>query len=161
MNYTKIKKYDIANGPGVRVSLFVSGCDFHCKGCFNEESWDKNAGDTFTEENINEIIESLRPEHITGLSILGGDPLMPYNRFSVSCIINKVREVYGDTKDIWLWTGFIYEDLLKILEQDNFPYLDFILSNIDVLVDGPFIESKKDLSLKWRGSSNQNINYLK
>lgn len=161
MNYMKIKKYDIANGPGVRVSLFVSGCDFHCKGCFNEESWDKNAGDDFTKDKIDEIIEFLRPDYITGLSILGGDPLMPYNRFSVSCVINKVREVYGDTKDIWLWTGFVYEDLLKILEQDNFPYLDFILSNIDVLVDGPFIENKKDLSLKWRGSSNQNINYLK
>ena len=161
MNYMKIKKYDIANGPGVRVSLFVSGCDFHCKGCFNEESWDKNAGNDFTKDKIDEIIEFLRPDYITGLSILGGDPLMPYNRFSVSCIINKVREVYGDTKDIWLWTGFVYEDLLKILEQGNFPYLDFILSNIDVLVDGPFIESKKDLSLKWRGSSNQNINYLK
>ena len=139
----------------------MSGCDFHCKGCFNEESWDKNAGNTFTEENMDEIIESLRPEHITGLSILGGDPLMPYNRFSVFYIINRVRDVYGNTINVWLCTGFVYEYLLKILEQDNSLFLNFILSNIDVLVDGPFIESKKDLSLKWRGSSNQKINYLK
>ena len=102
MRYNSIVYNDIVNGKGMRISLSVQGCNCRCKGCFNEESWDKNAGNDFTKDKIDEIIEFLRPDYITGLSILGGDPLMPYNRFSVSCIINKVREVYGDTKDIWL-----------------------------------------------------------
>ena len=146
MNYAALKKYDIANGPGVRVSLFVSGCRRGCKGCFNKDAWDFNYGEKFTQETLCELIEALDSEHIQGLSILGGDPFEPENRSTVEDICEKVRAWRPD-KDIWVWTGYDYEQL-----KDS-----SVMWNIDVLVDGRFEEDKKDLRLKWRGSSNQRV----
>lgn len=146
MKYGKINKTDIANGPGVRVSLFVSGCRNHCKGCFNPETWDFNYGEPFTEQTIGEILDALKPGYISGLSILGGDPFEPENIFSIMDLCYEVRRLYPD-KTIWIYTGYLYEDL-----RDR-----ALLQYIDVLVDGPFIEAQKNLSLQFRGSSNQRI----
>lgn len=146
MNYGRINKTDIANGPGVRVSLFVSGCRNRCKGCFQPETWDFNYGEEFNLKIMEEIAEALKSEHISGLTILGGDPFEPENLETVTRIVNTVKWVTPD-KSIWIYTGYLYEDL-KDLE---------IMRYIDVLVDGPFIESKKDISLQFRGSSNQRI----
>lgn len=146
MNYGRINKTDIANGPGVRVSLFVSGCRNRCKGCFNPETWDFNYGEIFTVKELLEITDALYPDHISGLTILGGDPMEPENIKVVEALCTVVKTSYPD-KTIWIYTGYKYEDL-KDLE---------IMEYIDVLVDGPFIESKKDISLKFRGSSNQRI----
>lgn len=155
MNYSKIKFCDIANGPGVRTSLFVSGCDKQCEGCFNQETWDYNNGAEFTDKEMNKIIISLQYYFINGLSILGGEPLAKQNRECVYNIISKVIDAYKDKKnlDIWLYTGYTWEELME--EHD--PVIDGILHNIDVLVDGPFILCKRDISLEFRGSSNQRI----
>lgn len=149
MNYGRIKKTDIANGPGVRVSLFVSGCRNHCKGCFQPETWDFNYGQEYDGVNTaNEIIEALSPEYISGLSILGGDPIERENVSEVVTLCHLVKLLYPD-KSIWLWTGYYYEELL--LREPE------ILEYVDVIVDGPFKENLKDISLVWRGSSNQRI----
>ena len=132
MYYSVIKKCDIANGPGVRVSLFVSGCRNHCKGCFQPETWDFNFGQPFTRETENEIIEALRPAWIQGLTILGGDPMEPENREVLLPFMKRLRTELPD-KDIWLYTGYLWEDVA------NEPILNFV----DVLVDGPFIEKEK------------------
>lgn len=147
MNYGTIKNYDIANGPGCRVSLFVSGCRNRCKGCFQPETWDFTYGQEFTDETLLELLRALENPHIRGLSILGGDPFELKNRDTVLGICYAVRERYSDTKDIWMWTGYYWEDLREL------PVMDYI----DVLVDGPFIESEKDLSLWYRGSRNQRV----
>lgn len=148
MNYGRINKTDVANGPGVRVSLFVSGCRNRCKGCFNPETWDFNYGKEFTIKTIEEIDNALNSEHIAGLTILGGDPMEPENYNTVWYLCFLYKYLYPD-KTIWIYTGYTYEYVsLKYPE---------ILDYIDVLVDGPFIESKKDISLKFRGSSNQRI----
>lgn len=147
MNYAKIKKIDIANGPGVRVSLFVSGCRNHCKGCFNPETWDFNYGKPFTMRVIDEILEALAPEHIAGLTVLGGDPMEPENIIGVDALCRAVKEKYPD-KTIWIYTGYVYERLKNVVN---------VMDYIDVLVDGPFIEGLKDISLRFRGSSNQRI----
>lgn len=148
MNYGRINKTDIANGPGVRVSLFVSGCRNRCKGCFNPETWDFNYGEKFTFKTFVEIDNALDPNYIKGLTILGGDPFEPENIEMVTAICKAVRYT-NPGKSIWIYTGYTYEYVsLKKPE---------ILDYIDVLVDGPFIESKKDISLKFRGSSNQRI----
>lgn len=147
MNYAAIKNFDIANGPGVRVSLFVSGCRRRCKGCFNSEAWDFNYGKECTSETIYELIDLLENEHIAGLSILGGDPLEPENQARVNRICWGVRECFGNEKSIWLWTGYQWEEI------KNLPVMKYI----DILVDGPFVEDLKDLSLAFRGSSNQRI----
>lgn len=146
MYYGRINKTDIANGPGVRVSLFVSGCRNRCKGCFNPETWRFNYGKEFTINNLVEIDKALEPDYIDGLSILGGDPFEPENIGAVTAIC-KTLAVEHRLKTIWIYTGYKYEDL-KDLE---------IMDYIDVLVDGPFIESLKDISLQFRGSSNQRI----
>ena len=146
MNYSVIKKYDIANGPGVRVSLFVSGCRNHCKGCFQPETWDFAFGKPFTKETEDEIIEALRPVWIHGLTILGGDPMEPENREALLPLFKRVRAELPD-KNIWLYTGYYWESL------HNAPILDFV----DVMVDGPFIEAEKDAGLAFRGSRNQRI----
>jgi anaerobic ribonucleoside-triphosphate reductase activating protein len=146
MNYATIKYPDIANGPGVRVSLFVSGCRRACKGCFNKEAWDFKYGQEFTYETLSELGRLLEKPEIQGLSILGGDPFEPENRDGVAEIIEFVR-VFYPSKDIWVWTGFLWEDI-KDLE---------VVKYIDILVDGPFVEELKDLRLKFRGSSNQRI----
>lgn len=149
MKYGKIKKTDIANGPGVRVSLFVSGCRNRCKGCFQPETWDFNYGQEYDGVNAaNEIIKALSPEYISGLSILGGDPIERENVFEVVTLCHLVKLFYPD-KSIWLYTGYKYEDI-----AEKYPDL---LEFIDVMVDGPFIEDLKDISLTFRGSSNQRI----
>lgn len=148
MYYGKIKKTDIANGPGVRVSLFVSGCHNHCKGCFQPETWDFNYGQEYDGDTANEIIKALSPEYISGLSILGGDPIERENVSEVVTLCHLVKLLYPD-KSIWLWTGYYYEELL--LREPK------ILEYVDVIVDGPFKENLKDISLVWRGSSNQRI----
>lgn len=154
MNYMIIKKLDIANGPGCRVSLFVSGCNNHCKECFNPESWDPNNGEEFTDETKQEIIDSLNSPYIEGFSILGGDPFFPGNREAVLNLIEDIRKVYP-LKSIWVWTGYKYEDLLedKICAK--------IIRNIDFLVDGEFKIEEKDLKLQFCGSSNQRVIDLK
>lgn len=149
MYYGKIKKTDIANGPGVRVSLFVSGCRNHCKGCFQPETWSFNYGQEYDGVNTtNEIIEALSPEYISGLSILGGDPIERENISEVVTLCYLVKRLYPD-KTIWLYTGYKYEDIAEMYPN--------VLEVIDVMVDGPFIEDLKDISLVFRGSSNQRI----
>lgn len=157
MHYCKIKTDDIANGPGVRVSLYVSGCPHRCKGCFNPETWDYNAGKPFTEKEIQKIIDSLKPEYISGLSLLGGEPLAEQNRKEVALLVQKVKELFPD-KTIWCWTGFLYEDLLSERVKDK--NLSYLLDTLNVLIDGPFIESQKDLSLRYCGSKNQKVYFL-
>jgi anaerobic ribonucleoside-triphosphate reductase activating protein len=146
MNYAEIKKVDIANGPGVRVSLFVSGCRNHCKGCFNPETWDFDYGRPFTRETEDEIIEALRPSWIQGLSILGGEPTEEENTAVLIPFLKRVRAVLPD-KDICLYSGYTYEAL-----RDK-----EILTLVDVLVDGPFLLEQKDAGLAFRGSRNQRI----
>lgn len=157
MHYCKIKTDDIANGPGVRVSLYVSGCPHRCKGCFNPETWDYNAGKPFTEKEIQKIIDFLKPEYISGLSLLGGEPLAEQNRKEVALLVQKVKELFPD-KTIWCWTGFLYEDLLSEKVKDK--NLSYLLDTLNVLIDGPFIESQKDLSLRYCGSKNQKVYFL-
>ncbi len=156
MYYGKINKTDIANGIGVRVSLFVSGCRNCCEGCFQPETWSFVYGKLFTDATLNEIIEALRPEYIDGLTILGGEPFEPENQETVSEIIKKVKEVYPK-KDIWMYTGYTFDTDLKKGGVRYTAYTDTILNNIDVLVDGRFELSLKDPSLNFRGSSNQRI----
>ena len=146
MNYAEIKKVDIANGPGVRVSLFVSGCRNHCSGCFNPETWDFDYGRPFTRETEDEIIEALRPSWIQGLSILGGEPTEEENAAVLIPFLKRVRAALPN-KDIWLYSGYTYEAL-----RDK-----EILTLADVLVDGPFLLEQKDAGLAFRGSRNQRI----
>lgn len=146
MHYNKIRKMDISNGPGVRVSIFVQGCTFHCKNCFNPETHDFNGGKEFDDHIINMILDLCKNDSIRGLSILGGEPLHPKNIEEVTRLAKTFKENYSN-KDIWVWTGFHFEDLK---EKEIFHY-------IDVLVDGQFDEELKDPRLKWRGSSNQRV----
>lgn len=146
MHFGAIKEYDIANGPGVRVSLFVSGCRNHCKGCFQPETWNFNYGEEFTAETESQIIEMLDDENIDGLSVLGGDPMEPENRAPLTSFLWKVKAYYPK-KTVWLYTGYLYEQL------SDLPIMEYI----DVLVDGRFIEEQKDITLVFRGSSNQRI----
>lgn len=150
MRYAKIRKMDISNGEGVRVSLFVQGCSFHCKNCFNPETWDFNGGKDFTTVEVDKIIKLCNKDYIAGLSILGGEPLHPNNIETVANICKCFKQEYPN-KTIWLWSGFRYEDILN--RENNYD----ILNLIDILVDGQFEEDKKDLTLKWRGSSNQRV----
>ncbi len=152
MKYAKIKKTDVANGPGVRVSIFVSGCHHHCEGCFNSEAWDFNYGNDFTEDTIQEIIEAMNHDYITGLSLLGGEPFELINQKGLLPLLKKVKEVYPD-KTIWAYSGFLYGELKEM----DYPETKEILSLIDVLVDGKFVESLKDPNLYFRGSSNQRV----
>ena len=153
MNYADIKSVDVANGPGVRVSLFVSGCPHHCKDCFNQETWDFNHGNSFGAAQMDELIHLLKRPYIKGFSLLGGEPFAPENQQAVLHIVQQVRAHIPD-KEIWCWTGYLFEDLAagKIGECSV-----KLLDEIDVLVDGPFIAAQKDLSLRFRGSSNQRI----
>lgn len=147
MRYGKINKTDIANGPGVRVSLFVSGCRNRCKGCFNPETWSFDYGEPFTMRTIEEILEALAPDYISGLSVLGGDPFEPENIIGVFELCRQVKALYPD-KTIWIYTGYQYE---------AFKDIPGTMEYIDVLVDGPFIEAQKNISLQFRGSSNQRV----
>lgn len=156
MYYGNIKNTDIANGTGVRVSLFVSGCTNRCKGCFQPETWDFCYGNVFDEQARKSIIEMLTPDYISGLSVLGGEPFEPANQPELLDFITTVKEALP-TKDIWVFTGFTLEELLDENAYPRTEYTDKLLSLIDVMVDGRFEEDKKDISLKFRGSSNQRI----
>ena len=157
MNYIGFNKYDTANGPGIRVSLFVSGCTLHCKGCFNQESWDFNAGKLFDSDAYHELFKALDNEYVSGLSILGGDPFEEANLQNIFGIVQEFRARFKDTKTIWIWSGRKHERL-----KENY-LAAAILDLCDVLVDGPFIEHLKVPSSKhvYYGSSNQRIIYLK
>ncbi len=156
MNYGTIKKNDIANGIGVRVSLFVSGCTHHCPGCFNEEAWDFGFGKPFTGETEEEILDALAPDYIEGLTLLGGEPFEPENQKALVPFLEKVRERYPQ-KNLWCYTGNTLEQDLLRDSRARYGYTDRKLSLIDVLVDGRFVEALKDISLPFRGSSNQRI----
>jgi len=154
MNYAAIKKTDVANGPGIRVSLFVSGCTHGCKGCFNREAWDFEYGKEYTPQTEEEILQALAPDYIRGLSVLGGEPMDSRNRETVLELLKKVRQRYPG-KDIWCYTGYDYEkDLLRWARENDD---DTMFSLIDVLVDGRFVEEKKNLRLAFRGSENQRL----
>ena len=153
MNYATIKNCDIANGPGVRVSLFVSGCTHRCPGCFNEVAWDFDYGQPFTEETIESILTMLRPSYIKGLTLLGGEPFEPRNQAAVVSLLRRIREELPE-KSIWAFSGFLFEkDMLSGRIGDVREYLSYL----DVLVDGPFVQEKKNLNLRFRGSENQRI----
>lgn len=153
MRYAQIRKMDISNGKGLGISLFVQGCSRHCRNCFNPETWDFNGGKLYTSETKNTILKLLNNEHIKRISILGGEPMEEVNVTSVSDLIDSVRWVYGDTKSIWLYTGYTFEELVT---KDKEVYRN-ILNKIDCLVDGAYIDELKDMSLQYRGSSNQRI----
>lgn len=153
MNYADIKRVDVANGPGVRVSLFVSGCTHRCPGCFNPETWDFQFGVPFGEEQIQEILRYLRPNHIKGLSLLGGEPFEPENQSAVLELVKRVRTELPQ-KDIWCYSGYLFEALAEgKIGTHSRP----LLEQIDVLVDGPFVLERKNLGLRFRGSDNQRI----
>lgn len=156
MNYGNIKECDIADGPGVRVSLFVSGCRHHCKGCFNKETWDFGYGKPYTRETEDEIIRLLAPSYIQGLTLLGGEPFEPENQKELTGLLRRVRKTYPD-KDIWCYTGYLYDVDLPEGGKVHTEVTDEMLSYIDVLVDGEFIEEEKDVTLVFRGSRNQRI----
>ena len=157
MNFGEIKNCDIANGLGCRVSLFVSGCTHHCKGCFNAQTWDFNFGEKFTEKTENYILDLLKPSYIRGLSLLGGEPFEPENQKVLLPFLKKVKSLFPD-KTVWCYSGYLFEEIVG--EKKARCTTDIskeMLSLIDVLVDGRFIESQKDIRLKFRGSSNQRI----
>ena len=146
MRYNLIRKMDISNGPGVRVSIFMQGCSFHCKNCFNQETWDFEGGKEFTDDTINKVLELCNKPEVKGLSILGGEPMHPTNIEGTTKLAKAFKEKYPE-KNIWAWTGFKYED---IKDKDVFNY-------IDVLVDGQYKDELHDPTLKWKGSSNQRV----
>ena len=147
MNYLKIVPCDIANGISVRTTIFVSGCDHHCLGCQNPTTWDAAAGIPFVEDTMQELLDLIRPNYIRGLTFSGGDPLFVQNRLIVGYICERVRKEFGDTKDIRMWTGYEWDE---IKDWDHLKY-------VDVLVDGPYIEAQRDISLPWAGSRNQRV----
>ncbi len=156
MHYGNIKKYDIADGEGVRVSLFVSGCTNHCKGCFQQETWDFLFGKPYTEDTEQEILQALNHEYIQGLTLLGGEPFEPENQRVLVNLLKKVKQQYPE-KDIWSYTGFVLDkDLLPGCRKHT-EVTDEMLSYLDVLVDGPFMLDKKNISLEFRGSENQRL----
>jgi len=156
MNYATIKNCDIANGPGVRVSLFVSGCTHRCKGCFNEIAWDFNYGKPFTQETIDEILKMLEPEHIKGITLLGGEPFEPQNQPALLGLLRQIRKKFPH-KSIWAFSGYLFDKDILSGRLGPWEITKEYLSYLDVLVDGPFILEKKDLSLRFRGSSNQRL----
>ena len=156
MNYATIKKTDVANGPGVRVSLFVSGCTHRCKGCFNSVAWDFQYGQAYTLETEQEILQALAPDYIRGLSLLGGEPMEPQNRATVLSLVKKVRKIYP-RKTIWCYTGYDFDkDLLAWMEAGD-PVITKLLPLLDVIVDGEYKEECRNLRLPFRGSENQRI----
>ena len=154
MNYADIKRYDVANGPGIRISLFVSGCNHHCKGCFNEVAQDFNYGTPFTEETIETILNYLDNPHISGLTLLGGEPMDPANQPALLQLVKKVREKFPE-KSIWCFTGYLFDKEIMAQMFDTIPVTKELLSYIDVMVDGRFVEELKNVSLVFKGSSNQ------
>ena len=169
MNYASIRTCDIANGEGVRVTLFVSGCTHRCKGCFNPDQWDFDYGEPFTREVEDRILKELEPSFISGLTILGGEPMEPANQRALVPFLRRFRLTFGDSKTLWVYTGCVFEKDLRIdstirrfddstiSSRWHTEVTDEFLSMIDVLVDGPFVEAQKDISLQFRGSANQRI----
>ena len=147
MRYNLIRKMDIANGPGVRVSVFMQGCSFHCKNCFNSTTWDFEGGKEFNQETINEVLDLCKESYIKGLSILGGEPMHPKNIEGTTKLAKAFKEKYPD-KNLWVWSGFKFDEDLKDKE---------VMKYVDVLVDGRYVDELHDFTLKWRGSSNQRV----
>ena len=147
MRYNLIRMMDISNGPGVRVSIFMQGCEFRCENCFNPETWDFRGGKEFTDSTIKEVLDYADKDHIEGLSILGGEPLHPKNIEGTARLAKAFKERYPN-KNVWVWTGYLFEELSK--DEEVFKY-------IDVLVDGRYVDELHDFNLKWRGSSNQRV----
>ena len=156
MNYASIKWADVANGPGVRISLFVSGCTHHCEGCFNPEAWDFRYGQPFTSTEEDRILAALAPAHIKGLSLLGGEPFEPANQQALLPFLRRVKETHP-ARSIWCYTGYTLDGELWKDSRARCGHTDEMLSLLDVLVDGEFVLAKKDLSLRFRGSANQRI----
>lgn len=156
MNYATIKPFDVANGPGVRVSLFVSGCTHHCKGCFNEVAWDFNYGTPFTKETMDTILDALEPDYIKGLSLLGGEPFEHVNQQGLVPLLRAVKEKYPQ-KNIWCYSGYLFDQDITGTMAEKWDETKEMLSYIDVLVDGEFVQEKKNLSLRFKGSENQRI----
>ena len=155
VHYATIKNCDIANGPGVRVSLFVSGCTHHCKGCFNQVAWDFDYGTPFTEQTAQTILDMLRPDYIRGLTLLGGEPFEPQNQGAIVKLLRRIKtEMPG--KSIWAFSGYLFEKITSGTLGDWSITKEY-LSYLDVLVDGPFVEEKKNLNLRFRGSENQRL----
>ena len=156
MNYANIKFNDIANGEGIRTSLFVSGCTHQCKHCFNREAWDFNYGKVFDEAIQDKILASLAPSHINGLTLLGGEPMEPANQKGLLPFVKRVKEVYPN-KTIWCYTGYLFDKELLSPSRAQCPWTRELLSYIDVLVDGEFVYELKDITLRFKGSSNQRV----
>lgn len=149
MKYSNIKYFCTANGNGIRTALFVSGCKFHCKGCFNQKAWDFNYGKQFTTDVLLKILKSIEPEYVSGLSILGGEPLNEENIMYVDTLINEFRKKFGDKKDIWLWTGYYLNEMTYLQEA--------VAKKCNYIVDGRFEIDKFKVNLKFKGSTNQTI----
>lgn len=156
MHYSTIKDCDIANGIGVRITLFVSGCTNHCKNCFQPQTWDFDFGEPFAEETEEKLLEMLKPDYINGLTLLGGEPMEPQNQRALVPFLKRVREAYPN-KNVWCFTGFTYEILKTDGSHPRCEVTDEMLSLIDVLVDGRYVDELKDLTLQFRGSSNQRL----
>lgn len=156
MNYANIKDCDIANGPGVRVTLFVSGCTHHCKGCFNQEAWDFDYGEPFTQDTIDRILEMLKPSYVKGLTLLGGEPFEPQNQGPIVELLRQIKAAYPQ-KSIWAFSGYLFDRDILSGKLGDWEITKEYLSYLDVLVDGPFVEAKKDLMLRFRGSANQRL----
>ena len=156
MNYATIKNCDIANGPGVRVSLFVSGCSHRCPGCFNREAWDYDFGKPFTQETVDQILAMLAPAYVKGLTLLGGEPFDPRNQAAVVELLREVKAKYPE-KSIWAFSGYLFDRDILSGKLGDWEITKEYLSYLDVLVDGPFIEARKNLSLRFRGSENQRL----
>ena len=155
MNYAAIKNNDIANGPGVRVSLFVSGCTHQCPGCFNEEAWDFSYGEPFTQETIDSILLMLAPPHMKGLTLLGGEPFEPQNQPEILKLLRQVKSAYPE-KSVWAFSGYLFEEILSG-KLGPMQITEECLQYLDVLVDGRFVMAQKDLTLRFRGSANQRL----
>ena len=156
MNYATIKNCDIANGPGIRVSLFVSGCTHRCPGCFNEVAWDFDYGQPFDQGTIGHILDLMKPAHIKGLTILGGEPFEPQNQGPVLELLRQVKKAYPE-KSIWAFSGYLFDRDILSGRLGPWEVTREYLSHLDVLVDGPFVQAKKNLSLRFRGSENQRL----
>ena len=156
MKYATIKNCDIANGPGVRVSLFVSGCTHRCPGCFNEVAWDFDYGEEFTQQTIDTIIAMLKPPHIKGLTLLGGEPFEPQNQPAIVELLRQVKRACPD-KSVWAFSGYLFDKDIAAWRLGPREVTEEYVSYLDVLVDGPFVEAKKNLSLRFRGSENQRL----
>lgn len=156
MNYAEIKKYDVANGAGVRVSLFVSGCTHHCKECFNKETWDFHYGKPFTEKEIDDIISYMEPDYIDGLTLLGGEPLEPVNQEGILPLLRRVRETYPQ-KTVWCYTGYLFDRDIRDRMCKESAVTRELISYLDILVDGEFVLERKNLKINFRGSDNQRI----